>query len=84
MTSLAQEHDVLSKYGILDQDLPEAVVDNLAFVLRKHQKEALARLFYCLNEYQGRGAFFLGMLARGDEQGAPGTRTIVDTPRTHV
>ena len=54
--SLSQEFDTLFKFGILKDDLPNAITGNLSerIKLRPYQIKALKRWLYYIDEYDGR------------------------------
>lgn len=54
MPTLAEELNTLSKYGNIKKDIPDFVVENLSHDLREYQEEALARLSFYINEFEGK------------------------------
>lgn len=56
MPFLKEELDALSKYGVLETEMPEIITANLnpAFPLRDYQKEALARFIFYITDYRER------------------------------
>ena len=54
--SLAQEFDALAKYGALNADITDDIIDNLAhqIELRPYQRTALERWLFYIDKYEGR------------------------------
>ena len=49
---LYEQLDVLSRFGALNEEIPDSITQNLnpAFEIREYQEEAFARFIYCLRE----------------------------------